>query len=242
MNAVLVLSVLAVIGFFYASVGHGGASGYLVVMALLGYSQDVMRPSALIMNLFVSAISFTQFARGGHFRWKLFWPFALASVPFAFIGAGISVDPLIYKRILAVCLLFAVARLVGLFGSAPLKSKEVNIPLALITGAVLGLVSGVIGIGGGILLSPLILLLGWANAKETAAVSALFIFVNSASGVLRIAMDGMELGNEVVGWVLAAVVGGLAGGYFGAQRLNEPRLRQLLGFVLFHSAKLYPFA
>ena len=97
-----------------------------------------------------------------------------------------------------------------------------------------------IGIGGGILLSPLILLLGWANAKETAAVSALFIFVNSASGVLRIAMDGMELGNEVVGWVLAAVVGGLAGGYFGAQRLNEPRLRQLLGFVLFlASIKLF---
>lgn len=240
MNAFLLLGALAVIGFFYASVGHGGASGYLAVMALLGYSQDVMRPSALVMNLFVSAISFTQFARGGHFRWKLFWPFALTSVPFAFIGAGISVDPLVYKRILAVCLLFAVARLVGLFGNAPAKIKEVNIPLALLAGAILGLVSGVIGIGGGILLSPLILLLGWANAKETAAVSALFIFVNSASGVLRLAMDGLELGTEVIGWVLAAVVGGLAGGYFGAQRLNEPRLRQLLGFVLFlASIKLF---
>ncbi|MBP6311802.1 MAG: sulfite exporter TauE/SafE family protein [Flavobacteriales bacterium] len=240
MNTVLVLCVLAVIGFFYASVGHGGASGYLAVMALLGYSQDVMRPSALIMNLFVSAISFTQFARGGHFRWKLFWPFAVTSVPFAFLGAGISVDPLVYKRILAVCLLFAVARLVGLFGTPPSISKAVNIPVALITGAVLGLVSGVIGIGGGILLSPLIILLGWANAKETAAVSALFIFVNSASGVLRISMDGIELGTEVIGWVLAALVGGLAGGYFGAQRLNEPRLRQLLGIVLFFaSIKLF---
>lgn len=240
MNTVLVLCVLAVIGFFYASVGHGGASGYLAVMALLGYSQDVMRPSALIMNLFVSAISFTQFARGGHFRWKLFWPFAVTSVPFAFLGAGISVDPLVYKRILAVCLLFAVARLVGLFGTPPSISKAVNIPVALITGAVLGLVSGVIGIGGGILLSPLIILLGWANAKETAAVSALFIFVNSASGVLRISMDGIELGTEVIGWVLAAWVGGLAGGYFGAQRLNEPRLRQLLGIVLFFaSIKLF---
>lgn len=240
MNAVLVVVILAVIGFFYASVGHGGASGYLAVMALLGYSQDVMRPSALIMNLFVSAIAFLQFARSGHFKWKVFWPFAITSVPLTFVGAGITVDPLVYKRILAVCLLFAVARLLGLFGKQTAIVKNVNIPVALMVGAVLGLVSGIIGIGGGILLSPLILLLGWASAKETASVSALFIFVNSASGSMRVALEGFELGTEVFGWVIAASVGGLAGGYFGAQRLNEPRLRQLLGVVLFFAAiKLY---
>ena len=198
MSTAVFLFALAIIGFFYASVGHGGASGYLAAMALSGQSQEVMRPSALVMNLFVSAVSFAQFARGGHFRWNVFWPFALTSVPCAYIGAGIHIDPVLYKRMLAVCLLFAVARLLGIFGSER-NMRAASLPFALFIGAVLGLVSGIIGIGGGILLSPVILLLGWADAKETAAVSALFIFVNSAAGVMRSALDGVSLDPEVVG-------------------------------------------
>ena len=232
MNPFLLLAVLAVVAFLYASVGHGGASGYLAIMALLGYSQDVMRPSALVMNLFVSAVSFAQFARAGHFRWKLFWPFAVASVPLAYVGAQVTLDPLLYKRVLAVCLLFAVGRLFGLFGGGNGERNMLRLVPALFVGALLGFVSGVIGIGGGILLSPVLLVFRWADAKETAAVSALFIFVNSASGIVGAFGSGQTLSPDVVGWVAAALVGGLLGGYVGSRRLTEPRLRQVLGVVL----------
>lgn len=236
MNSALLLVVLAIIAFLYASVGHGGASGYLAVMALLGYSQDVMRPSALLMNLFVSGVSFAQFTRAGHFRWALFWPFALTSVPMAYLGAKVELDPVMYKRVLAVCLLAAVARLLGLFGKASTERRPLPIVAALAIGAVLGLVSGIIGIGGGILLSPLILVFRWADAKETAAVSALFIFVNSVAGLVSAVQDGQTFTTDMVGWTAAALVGGLLGGYVGSQRLNEPRLRQVLGVVLLFAA------
>ena len=232
MSSLATLVLLAMIAALYASVGHGGASGYLALMALLGHSQDVMRPSALMMNLFVSAIAFAQFARAGHFRWNLFWPFAIASVPMAFLGAQVTLDPLVYKRILALCLLFAVGRLFGLFGNTSTTQVTVRLPLAVLIGAALGLVSGMIGIGGGILLSPAILLLRWADVKETAGVSALFIFVNSAAGILGAFGSGATIGVDAWGWIAAVIFGGLIGGHIGSNLLKEPRLRQVLGAVL----------
>ncbi|HPF68962.1 MAG TPA: TSUP family transporter, partial [Flavobacteriales bacterium] len=131
-----------------------------------------------------------------------------------------------------VCLLFAVGRLFGLFGGGSGERNTLRLVPALLVGAVLGFVSGVIGIGGGILLSPVLLVFRWADAKETAAVSALFIFVNSASGIVGAFGSGQTLSPDVVGWVAAALVGGLLGGYVGSRRLTEPRLRQVLGVVL----------
>lgn len=235
----LLIVLIAFVAFAYAMVGHGGASGYLALMALAGMSVVVMRPTALVLNLFVSAISFVQYARGGHFRWNTFWPFALLSIPAAWFGAQIVLDPLVYKRILAVCLLFAVARLFGLFGKG--REGVVPIPLvwALLIGAVLGLVSGMIGIGGGVLLSPVLLLLNWADMKTTAATSALFIFVNSASGLAGVIGAGETLSTHMLPWIAAAIIGGLLGGWVGAKRLNELRLKQALGLVLlFASIKL----
>lgn len=228
----LLLTLLALVAISYAMVGHGGASGYLALMALWGYSQDVMRPSALVLNLFVSAIGFYQFARAGHFRWRLFWPFAVASVPMAWLGAQVVLDPLVYKRILALCLLIAVARMLGLFGSAVGERRDVRLPVALAVGAVLGFGSGMIGIGGGILLSPLFLLARWGDAKETAAVSAAFIFVNSASGLTGALGRGEVIDPGMWPLVLVAVLGGLLGGWIGARKLPELRLRQVLGVVL----------
>lgn len=224
--------VLAVIAYLYASVGHGGASGYLAVMAMMGFSQEVMRPTALLLNLFVSAVSFAQFARAGHFRWRLFWPFALTSVPLAYLGAQVTLDPLVYKRVLAVCLVLAAARLLGVIPGGTGDRRSMTVGAALLIGAALGAVSGIIGIGGGILLSPLLLLLRWADAKETAAVSALFIFVNSASGLVGALHDGQAMTADMLVWVAAALLGGLVGGYVGARRMNEPQLRALLGVVL----------
>lgn len=239
MDSILLIVLIALVAFAYAMVGHGGASGYLALMALAGMSVVVMRPTALVLNLFVSAISFTQYARAGHFKWSTFWLFAVLSMPAAWLGAHVVLDPLIYKRILAVCLLFAVARLFGLFGKG--KDGLVPIPLfpGLLIGIALGFVSGMIGIGGGILLSPVLLLFNWADMKTTAATSALFIFVNSAAGMLGAFGNGETLGADTVPWVIAAAAGGLLGSWIGAKRLNEPRLKQALGIVLlFASVKL----
>lgn len=228
----LLLFLLALVALSYALVGHGGASGYLALMALWGFPEDVMRPSALCLNLFVSGIGVLQFARAGHFRWKLFWPFAITSVPLAWLGAQVVLDALMYKRILGVCLLVAVARMLGLFGKPLGEERPLHLPTALLVGAVLGFLSGMIGIGGGILLSPLFLLARWGDAKVTAAISAAFILVNSVSGLAGALGRGETLDPGIWPFILVAVTGGLVGGWIGARRLPELRLRQVLGVVL----------
>lgn len=222
---------LALVALLYASVGHGGASGYLAVMALMGTASDVMRPTALVLNLLVSAIAFAQFARSGYFRWRLFWPFAMASVPLAWVGAQVDLDPLWYRRVLGACLLVAVARLLGWFGSGKAERSLPPVPMAMAIGAMLGLLSGMIGIGGGILLSPLLLVFGWSTAKESAAVSAAFIFVNSMAGLLGMG-DPVLMGPEHFAWIMAAFLGGMLGAYIGARRFQEVRLKQVLGVIL----------
>lgn len=222
---------LAVIALLYAMVGHGGASGYIALLMLLGFAPDEVRTTALVLNLFVSGIGTAQFARAGHFRWRLFFPFAIASVPMAWLGAHMELDAVVYKRLLALCLLLAAARLLGLFRSSG-TARPLNIPIALFTGAALGLLSGAIGIGGGILLSPLLLLMGWADAHETAAVSAPFIFVNSVAGLLGATMSDHIPSAMPWMWVAAAVAGGGIGAWIGARHLSALWLRRALGVVL----------
>lgn len=230
MDPWLFIALVALVAFLYAMVGHGGASGYLALMAIGGVALTVARPSALILNCCVSTIAFVQFARAGHFSWKIFWPFALLSVPMAWLGSQVELDPLIYKRILAVCLLVAVARMLGLFGNREVEPKPLPLMGALFVGAVLGLVSGLIGIGGGILLSPILLLAGWADTKTTAGVSALFILVNSLSGLAG--LSGSGLPPIEWSWLVAALAAGAMGSWIGAEKLPPLRLRQALGLVL----------
>lgn len=240
MNEALLIGLIALVAFAYALVGHGGASGYIALLTLSGLTIAVVRPSALVLNICVSALAFVQFARAGHFQWKLFWPFAVLAVPCAWLGSQIDLEPLVYQRILALCLLVAVARLFGVFGSGEGERREMPVALAIGIGAVLGLISGIIGIGGGILLSPLLLLFRWADAKTTAATSALFILVNSLAGLAGLWSDGASLDPRVLSWVGVALIGGLTGSWLGARRVPEPRLRQALGVVLvFASFKLF---
>jgi len=240
MNELLFLGLIAIVAFAYAMVGHGGASGYLALMALAGIPLLIARPSALMINLFVSAIAFTQYARAGHFRWALFWPFAITSVPMAWLGAQVEIDPLMYKRILAVCLLLAVVRLLGFFGSNDNMERPVPLVAALVIGAALGSVSGLIGIGGGILLSPVLLLMRWADTKVTACTSALFILVNSAAGLAGTEALTSVIDLRLLTWVAAAIIAGLVGAYIGARRLEQRRLSQALGVVLlFACVKLW---
>ncbi len=233
MNDAAILLLVAAVAFAYALVGHGGASGYLALMGVLGFAPEVMRPTALILNICVSLVAFVQFSVAGHFRWKLFWPFALASVPFAFMGGRIGLDPLWYKRVLALCIIVAALRLFGLFGQGQRTLREVPLWIALAVGAVIGGLSGMLGIGGGILLSPVLLICAWADAKEAAAVSALFILVNSIAGLAGMSLQALHVDQDMLIWSATAILGGLLGSYIGARRAPEPRLRQALGAVLF---------
>ncbi len=226
------LILLPLVAFLYASVGHGGASGYLALMALFSFPIETMKPTALLLNIFVAGISFLAFYKGGFFRWKLFYPFALASVPAAFLGGFLQVEASLYKLILGVLLLFAVAKMLGFFGKEQQIMREAKLWQALLIGALIGFFSGMIGIGGGIILSPVILLMGWGKMKETAAVSALFIFVNSLSGMGGYLSHGSAINPQAFVLVLIAVVGGVLGAYFGVRKFNNVQLRYLLALVL----------
>ncbi len=223
---------LFLVAFLYASVGHGGASGYLALMAIFSISPEVMKPTALLLNLFVSSVSFIQFYRGGHFKWKIFWPLALASIPMAFVGGLIHVDAFVYKKILGVLLLIPIVRFLFFSNIKVDEFKKPDLFLSLLIGAVIGLLSGLIGIGGGIILSPVLLLLKWTNMKQTAAISALFIFVNSLSGLGGQLTKGIQFSSDMYAFVAIAFVGGICGAYFGSLRFNQAVLKNVLAVVL----------
>ena len=235
-SMVIFYSLLFVVAFLYAAVGHGGASGYLALMALFSISPEVMKPTALLLNLFVSMTSFIQFYRGGHFQWKLFWPFAIASIPMAFLGGMVHVDAMVYKRILGLLLLLPIIRFV-FFRNTPVDQMEsARMGQSLAIGGGIGFLSGLIGIGGGIILSPVVLLLKWADQKQTAAISALFIFVNSLSGLGGQLVKGISFTPDMWTYVAVAFTGGLLGAYFGSIRFNQNIVRYLLASVLLVAA------
>lgn len=231
-SALIILAVFAV-AVLYSSVGHGGASGYLALMALMAVPQAVTRPSALVLNLFVASIGALQFWRAGHFSWNIFWPFALTSIPFAFLGGIIKLPTDAYKILLGFVLLVAAFRLAWKFS----RDATIGPPkawLALVIGALIGLLSGLVGVGGGIFLTPILLLASWSETKTAAGVSALFIFVNSAAGLAGTLYkrELPALPTEVWIWIAAAVAGGAIGSLLGAKKFDSLVLRRVLAAVL----------
>lgn len=226
-----IVSAIFIVAVLYSSVGHGGASGYLAVMAFFAVAPDVTKPTALILNLFVASIAFFKFYRAGHFDWKLFTPFALTSVPFAYLGGSVALPLAAYKLILAVCLFLAAIRLLLDFSAA----REANAPkmwICLLIGAILGFISGLVGIGGGIFLTPILLLMNWTETRKAAGISALFILVNSVSGLLGSYSKIAQMPAEVWVWVAFAVIGGLIGASLGSRKFDSLTLRRVLAVGL----------
>ena len=234
-----IAAAVALVAALYASVGHGGASGYLAVMALLSFSPDIMKPGALALNLLVAGIGAVQYYRAGHFRFQLLWPFALSSIPMSYAGARLSVSPKIYGIVLAAVLVWAGVRLALApreSAAAPQIRPAPPLGLSLAVGALIGIVSGMVGVGGGIFLSPIFIFMGWANARETSAVSAVFIWLNSASGLLGHAHTAVRWPPQWLSWVVAAAIGGFLGSHWGSRKFSNITLRRLLAAVLLIAA------
>src|SRR6058998_1469913 len=213
---VLLFLAIGVIAFLYSSVGHAGASGYIATMTLFGLAPTVIRPTALVLNILVASIGAFQFWRAGHFSWKLFWPFAVLSVPAAYFGGYLQPSASILRILIGIVLLFSAARLVFRRGD-PAETVAPSKPTAVGVGAGLGLLSGLTGTGGGIFLTPLLLFCRWAHIRQAAAVSAVFILVNSIGGLVGYFTAVRSL--PVLGILLgaAAIIGGIFGSHLGSR-------------------------
>jgi len=223
------------VAFLYASVGHGGASGYLALMALLGFSSLVMKPTALLLNVMVSLIAFISFYKAKHFKSTLLWPLIAGSIPFAFIGAIMPISDSAYKKLLGVVLLLSIVRLIWTKSNQEIK-QEPKWPILFVIGASIGLVSGMIGMGGGILLSPILLLMGWSTMKQTAAISAIFIFLNSIAGIIGQMKTGFDLSPQILSIIVFVLIGGSVGAYYGAGKLPVKGMKLVLALVLVMAA------
>jgi len=234
------LPILTPLAFFlaallYASVGHAGASAYLAVMALLGVAPESMKPAALLLNLIVSIVATIQFGRSGSFRWGLLWPFLLAAVPAAYFGGAMKLPGDVYKLLTGVVLLYAGGRFLWQSLSPALQVEDTAQPkrgIALAAGAAMGLLAGLTGTGGGIFLTPLVILMRWGTPREAAAISPLFILCNSASGLLGLGFAKLNLPAGFVLWCFAVLVGGSLGAYLGSRKLGGRGLRLALALVL----------
>jgi len=222
---------ILIVAFLYSCVGHAGASGYIAVMSLAGLAASEIKPTALLLNILVACIGTWQFWRAGHFSWRLFWPFGVLAIPMAFVGGYVDLPTHVFKVLVGVVLLFSAARFLLRPADDTVK-EEPSLPAALSLGAGLGLLSGLTGTGGGIFLTPLLLFQRWARAKQAAAVSALFILVNSVAGLLGHLSSTKHFPSFALVLAAAAVIGGTTGSYFGSRRFEPAVIKRLLAVVL----------
>ncbi len=222
---------IGIVAFLYSSVGHAGASGYIAMMALFSMAPSAIKPTALVLNILVACIGTWQFWRAGHFSWSFFWPFAILSIPFAFIGGYLNLPTAIFKILVGIVLLLSAVK----FLISPRENPDPRAPskpLCYGIGAGLGLLSGLTGTGGGIFLTPLVILMGWAKTKSASAVSALFILVNSVSGLAGNLSATKYFPAFAWTFIASALVCGTAGSYLGSRKFSPVIIKRLLAVVL----------
>jgi uncharacterized membrane protein YfcA len=230
-HLILLSLAIALIAFLYSSVGHAGASGYIAIMTLWGISATVIRPTALVLNILVATIGAFQFYRAGHFSWKLFWPFAVLSIPAAYIGGYLQPSASLLRVLIGLVLLFSAARLI-FRRRDPEHITAPSAPVAIGVGGGLGFLAGLTGTGGGIFLTPLLLFCSWAKIRQAAAVSALFILVNSIGGLVGYFTAKQSVPSLGVWLALPAIVGGAIGSQLGSRRFPVRAISLLLATVL----------
>ncbi len=227
----LLTSGVFVVAFLYSSVGHAGASGYIAVMSLLSLAPQEIKPIALILNIFVASIASWQFYRAGHFTWRLFWPFAITSIPLALTGGYINLPTYWFKMLVGIVLLFSAVRLI-MHSPDDTSVNHPNRATAMVIGAFLGLLSGLTGTGGGIFLTPLLILMRWARVKTAGAVSALFILVNSVAGLTGNVAATKMLPDFAWMLIVAVLAGGSCGSYLGSRHFSPMIVKRMLAVVL----------
>ena len=233
LSVIILAAAILLMAALYSSVGHAGASGYLAAMALAGLAPAVMKPTALTLNILVALIATVRFYRAGYFSWRVLLPFAVSSIPFAFIGGALSLPGSVYQKLVGLALLFAAYRLwMRAAARAEAEARPVPLPAAVALGAGIGLLSGITGVGGGIFLSPILLLAGWAETRQASGVAAAFILLNSVAGLAGHVASVQNVPSSIYLWGAAAVAGGLLGTELGRRRLATVTLRRVLAAVL----------
>lgn len=230
---IVLAALILVAALLYSSVGHAGASGYLAAMALMGVSPAVMKPTALTLNILVAVIATAKYYRVGAFSWRLFWPFALASIPFAYLGGTLTLPGHIYQPLVGAALIYAAwYSFRTAHQPAQALAARPHMSVLLLAGAALGLLSGLTGVGGGIFLSPLLLFFRCAEVRVISGIAAAFILVNSVAGLLGVMASAPAFPAALPYWAVAAVAGGLIGAEYGSRRLGNSTIRKLLAVVL----------
>jgi uncharacterized protein len=232
-DALVLAALFFVAATLYASVGHAGASAYLAAMALVGLSPAVMRPTALVLNLFVASIVVLRFARAGQLPWRSLLPLTAGSIPAAFVGGSIELPDDVYRPLVAVVLLAGAWRLATVrVDETPEQRRGVPVLGGIGAGVAIGLLAGLTGTGGGIFLTPLLVLAAWAGTRDAAGLSGAFILANSIAGLAGLGREGLVLPAELPLWVGSVAAGGLLGSWIGAHRLSILNLRRALAVVL----------
>jgi uncharacterized membrane protein YfcA len=221
-----------IVAMMYASVGHGGASGYLAIMALFSLLPETLKPTALVLNIVVAGVGTYLYCSAGQFSWRAFWPFVVTSIPMSFLGGTFTLPPELYRPALGMVLLFAAWRLFARRKHEDYATKTPRLPVAMAVGGVLGFASGLIGVGGGIFLSPLMILLGWARVREVSGIAALFILVNSISGLLGHMSSLQHVPDYAPLLAGVALVGGSIGALCGSRHLPVATILKAMSFML----------
>lgn len=232
-QSILITILLFLVAVLYSSVGHAGASGYLAVMAIVGISAEIMRPTALALNIVVALIATIKFYRAGSFSWRLLLPLVITSIPLAYVGGSIVLPENFYKPLVGLILFFSAWRLIyNARNGSSYEVRKPSIPILLFSGAALGFLSGLTGVGGGIFLSPLLLFFHWAPIKVISGVAASFILVNSISGILGVSSTLTQFHPTLPIWLVVVFIGGLIGAEYGSKRLGNNAIQWLLAIVL----------